>query len=125
MVAGFVAPFVFLIVLAAGFIDTWSNQSAFALVGLLAVPAGEMLVMMSRAGGRILWLAIAFELLTVAYGTQYRPFNASGATVAVFAIAGIGSHVVLLTWLARSTGPRGARSRRDPRALRRFAALRA
>jgi hypothetical protein len=125
MVAGFVAPFVFLIVLAAGFIDTWSNQSAFALVGLLAVPAGEMLVMMSRAGGRILWLAIAFELLTVAYGTQYRPFNASGATVALFAIAGIGSHVVLLTWLARSTGPRGARSRRDPRALRRFAALRA
>ena len=99
-----VLPYVVVAILAAGFPDTWSSQSAYPLIGLLAIFAGEMLLAVTARIRWILWGAIAFELLTVAYVCEYSPFNASAATIALFAVVGIGAHLTLLAALGRTIG---------------------
>lgn len=99
-----VVPYVVVAILAAGFPDTWSSQSAYPLIGLLAIFAGEMLLAVTRRTRWFLWAAMAFELLTVAYVCEYSPFNASALTIALFAVLGIGAHLALLAALGRTIG---------------------
>jgi hypothetical protein len=106
MLAGLIAPFLVLVVLGAGLPDTWGIQSALALVALLSIWGAEMLLRASRAARWFVWSAIAFELLTTAYVSEYDPYNASGASIALFAVLGIGAHLLLLGGLARTIGLR-------------------
>lgn len=99
-----VLPYVVVAILAAGFPDTWSSQSAYPLIGLLAIFAGEMLLAVTTRIRWFLWGAIAFELLTVAYVCEYSPYNASAPIIVLFAVLGIGAHLVLLAALGRTIG---------------------
>jgi hypothetical protein len=102
-------------ILTGGFPDTWSSQSAYPLIGILAIAAGEMLLAVSQRTRRLLWTAIAFELLTVAYVCEYSPFNAPVATVVLFGILGIGAHLALIAALGQWIGlwPRRLHRRRQ------------
>jgi hypothetical protein len=97
-----VAPYLLVVILATGFPDTWSSQSGYPLVGLLAVFSGEMLLSASVRTRWVLWTAMAVELLTTAYVCEYSPYNAPTATLVVFGLVGIGAHLALILWLARA-----------------------
>jgi hypothetical protein len=104
LLIAFIAPYLVVALLAEGFPDSWSLQSAYPLVGLLAILAGEMLLGSRRAVRLFLWLGIAFELLTAAYLGEYMPYHAPTATIILFAILGIGAHLMLIAALGRSLG---------------------
>lgn len=116
LVLGFATPYVCVAVLAAGFPDNWSSQSAYPLIGLIALFAGELLLTARTAVRRLLWCAIALELLSTAYLCEYDPYNAAVAAIALFAVLGIGAHVFLLGDLARTIGiwPPQPQCRTDP-----------
>jgi hypothetical protein len=108
-------------ILAAGLPDTWSSQSAYPLVGILAIAAGQLLLGAQRRAKWFLWGAIAFELLTVSYGTEYRPYHAPTWTILLFGLGSIGAQLGLLGALARTIGllspPRVLRTRQRAAAL--------
>jgi hypothetical protein len=104
MLALIVVPYVIVAIAAAGFPDTWSSQSAYPLVGLLAIFSAEMLLAVGLSTRWFLWAAIALELLTTAYVCEYNPFNAGVVTLAIFAVLGIGAHLALIAALGRAIG---------------------
>jgi hypothetical protein len=104
LVLQIVVPYIVIAILAAGFPDTWSSQSAYPLVGLLAIFSAEMLLSVRRRIRWWLWAAIAFELLTTAYVCEYAPYNAGVGTIALFAVLGVGAHFGLIGGLGWAIG---------------------
>lgn len=118
MLIALVVAYVVVAVLAAGFPDTWSSQSAYPLIGVCAILAGEMLLAVRRRMRALLWLSIAVELLTTAYISEYAPYHAPAVAVVGFAVLGIGAQICLLAALASRIGLRpraGGRTQRLPR----------
>jgi hypothetical protein len=111
----FVVPALIAVELWNGEAYPFANQSMFALVGLLAIPAAYGL-QQARPWTRVTLLAfMAIELLTMVYGGLYRPFGADApSAVALTCIAMIGQialfvalaiqlDIIRWRWLGRST----------------------
>jgi hypothetical protein len=95
-----VVPALVLVELGNGLSYPFANQSMFPLVGLLAIVVGVGLLAATRRA-RLVLLAIAgIELLSLAYGSLYRPYNISLTSAATFTAIAVISQIALLTALA-------------------------
>lgn len=87
----FVLPAVGFAELANGLAYPFANQSMFALVGVIAVVAAAGLLQARPRTRLVIVACLAFELLTMVYGSLYRPFNIGpGVAILLTAIAAAG-----------------------------------
>lgn len=104
-----VLPGVVVAELANGEAYPFANQSMFALVGVIAIVAAAGLLDAGRRTRILILACAAFELLTIAYGGLYRPFDVSAGTAIVLTVIAVAGQLALFGGLVASLGlmPRG------------------
>lgn len=93
-------PAVVIAEIANGLAYPFANQSMFPLVGLFAIVAGYGLLNVGRRARAVLVAITCAELLTLAYGDLYRPYNISTGAAVLFTVIAAGAQLALIAALA-------------------------
>jgi hypothetical protein len=96
----FLLPGILVAELANGELYPFGNQSMFPLVGVLAIVIAVGLLAVGRRVRGIVVAIVAVELLSVTFGSLYRPYNIATVPLVFFTLLAVVTQVGLLMALA-------------------------